>query len=368
MALDLSTTVDGLHFDNPFLLGSGPPGTNAKVICKAFALGWGSVVAKTTCLSDTEVVNVVPRYGKLRTAGGEVIGFENIELISDRKFEDWEKDFAQIKKEYPRKVLIGSIMESFSKSRWQEVARRCVAAGCNALELNFSCPHGHPERGMGAAMGQDPAQVREVTGWVTEAVQVPVWAKLTPNITNIALPGQAAVEGRAQGVSAINTILSIIGVDLTSLRPMPTVQGHSVPGGYSALAVKPIALRMVRELAVALPQASVSGIGGVMQATDAIEHLLLGAHTVQVCTGAMLLGIEMIDELREGLSKFMTDHKFSRVGDIVGKSLPFFKSHHALVELAAASKAVKLAARAGKDAAWADSAIQEATSKMTSNE
>lgn len=368
MAIDLGITVDGLHFDNPFLLGSGPPGTNAKVICKAFALGWGSVVAKTTCLSDTEVVNVVPRYGKLRTPGGEVVGFQNIELISDRKFEDWEKDFRLIKKEYPRKTLIGSLMERYDKARWQEVARRSVAAGCDALELNFSCPHGHPERGMGAAMGQDPAQVREVTRWVTEAVTVPVWAKLTPNITDIALPGRAALEGRASGVSAINTLLSIIGIDLETLRPLPTVQGHSVPGGYSALAVKPIALRMVRELAVALPQASISGIGGVMQATDAIEHLLVGAHTVQVCTGAMLQGVEMIAELCDGLSKFMVDHKFTQVSQIVGKSLPFFTSHHGLVQLAAESKAIKQAARAGKDAVWAESAIQEATARMTSNE
>lgn len=368
MPVNLRCTVNGMELDNPFVLGSGPPGTNARVICKAFAAGWGAVVAKTTALTDTEVINVMPRYGKLRSDKGDVIGFQNIELISDRHFEDWEADFRAIKKEYPRKILIGSIMESFEKARWQEVARRSAAAGVDALELNFSCPHGHPERGMGAAMGQDPARVKEVTKWVTEAVNIPVWAKMTPNITDICVPAKAARDGGAVGIAAINTILAVIGIDLKTLRPMPTVEGHSVPGGYSALAVKPIALRMVRELAMALPDISVSGIGGVSSGTDAIEFMLLGAKTVQVCTGAMLQGPEMINDLTSAMAKFMTDHKFAAVSDFVGKSLPYFTTHHHLVELQADSKALKNAARAGRDAAWGEKEMQEQTARMTSNE
>jgi dihydroorotate dehydrogenase len=191
---------------------------------------------------------------------------------------------------------------------------------------------------------------------------------MTPNITDIAIPARAAAEGGAVGISAINTILSIIGIDLKTLRPMPTVEGHSVPGGYSALAVKPIALRMVRELAVGLPALSVSGIGGVMTSRDAIEFLLLGATTVQVCTGAMLQGPEMIKELCEGLSKFLTDHKAESVGAMVGKSLPFFTTHHHLVELQAGTKALKNAARASRDLAWGEGKMQDVTARMTSNE
>lgn len=368
MEKKLQLTVNGMTFDNPFVIGSGPPSTNAKVICKAFALGWGGVVAKTTSLSDTEVINVMPRYGKLRSPSGDVIGFQNIELISDRPLEDWEQDFKAVKKEYPKKILIASIMESYEQKRWEELAKRCAAAGVDGLELNFSCPHGHPERNMGAAMGQNPAMITEVTRWVTQAVNIPVWAKLTPNITDISQAGKAAEIAGAAGVSAINTILSIIGIDLKTLRPLPTVEGHSVPGGYSALAVKPIALRMVRELAIALPNVAISGIGGVTCSRDAIEHMLLGASTVQICTGAMLQGPEMVEELIEGLTAFVTDHKFANVSEAIGKSLPYFTTHHHLVELQSASKAVKNAARASRDLNWGEARLQDETARMTAGE
>ena len=278
----LETIVDGLKFPNPFVIGSGPPSTNATIINKAFAAGWGGVVAKTTALTDTPVVNVQPRYGKLRTPGKENVGFQNIELISDRPFEDWEDDFKRVKDTYPDRILIGSIMESFDKGRWQEVAARSLAAGCDALELNFSCPHGHPEKGMGAAMGQDPERVETVTRWVVEAANgAPVWSKMTPNITDITKPSRAALNGGAHGVCAINTILACIGINLKTLRPQPTVQGHSTYGGYSYYAVKPIALRMVSEIARQVPDLSISGIGGVTCSADAIEHMLVGASTVQ---------------------------------------------------------------------------------------
>ncbi|MEZ4273202.1 MAG: NAD-dependent dihydropyrimidine dehydrogenase subunit PreA, partial [Myxococcota bacterium] len=367
MAIDLRIIVNDMLFDNPFVIGSGPPSTNARVIAKAFDAGWGGVVAKTTSLTDTEVINVTPRYGKLRSPKGDVIGFQNIELISDRPFEDWEEDFRQLKKEYPKKILIASIMESFEQARWVELAKRCAATGVDALELNFSCPHGHPERGMGAAMGQDPHQVETVTRWVVDAVDIPVWAKMTPNITDIAMPARAAHEGGAHGISAINTILSVIGINLKTLRPMPTVEGESVPGGYSALAVKPIALRMVRELAVALPGLPISAIGGVTCAVDAIEHILVGGSTVQSCTGPMLHGLDMVSELRDGLSRFLTDHKFNSVQDAVGKSLPYFSSHHHLVELQAKRREEKAAARAGTDLRWGETGIQDVTNELTSN-
>lgn len=367
MTASLQITVNGMTFSNPFVIGSGPPSTNARVMAKAYDAGWGGAVAKTASLTDTEVVNVTPRYGKLRSPKGDVIGFQNIELISDRPFEEWEQDFKELKKSYPDRILIASIMECYDEKRWRELAKRCAATGVDGLELNFSCPHGHPERGMGAAMGQDPAQVEEVTRWVVGAVDIPVWAKMTPNITDITSPAKAARRGGAHGVSAINTILSIIGVDLKTMRPEPTVEGESVPGGYSALAVKPIALRMVSELARADPDFPISGIGGVTQSRDAIEHMLLGASTVQSCTGPMLFGMEMVEELIEGVQKFVTDKGFAKVEEIIGKSLPYLTTHHHLVELQTARRQEKANARASKDLFWGKD-IQRETADLTANE
>jgi dihydroorotate dehydrogenase subfamily 1 len=366
--MDLSIIVNGIKFPNPFLLGSGPPGTNARVIAKSYDAGWGGAVAKTVSLESSKVVNVVPRYGKMRSrSNGEVIGFENIELISDRPIEVWLEEFRQIKKDYPDHVLIASIMEEYNKERWQELTRLVQDTGVDAFELNFSCPHGMTERKMGSEMGEHPDLAEEVTGWVTEVSKIPVWAKMTPNITNIREPAHAAVAGGAVGISAINTILSVIGVNLDTLRPMPTVEGYTVPGGYSSQAVKPIALRMVSQLARALPkEISISGIGGIETAHDAIEFFLLGSSTVQICTGVMLHGVKMIDELKDGLAKFMSDKGFATLQDVVGKSLPYFSTHMDLVQRMKEAKRHK-AGEASRDNEWAQKDITEKTAELTSD-
>jgi len=366
--MDLSINVNGMKFPNPFLLGSGPPGTNARVIAKSFDAGWGGAVAKTISLECAKVVNVVPRYGKLRSnISGEVIGFENIELISDRPIEVWLDEFRQIKKEYPDHFLIASVMEEYEKSRWQELTRMVQETGVDAFELNFSCPHGMTERRMGSEMGEHPDLTEEVTRWVTEVATVPVWAKMTPNITNIKEPSLAAVKGGAVGISAINTILSVIGVDLETLRPMPTVEGHTVPGGYSSQAVRPIALRMVSQLALGLPkEVSISGIGGIQNSHDALEFMLLGASTVQICTGVMLHGVKMIDELKEGTEKFMRDKGFNSLEEIIGQSLQYFSTHMDLVQKMKAAKRSK-AGEASRDNEWAQKDITEKTAELTSN-
>src|SRR5437870_7443913 len=228
--MDLSIVVNGMTFPNPFLLGSGPPRTNARVLAKSFEAGWGGAVAKTVSLESAKVVNVVPRYGKLRSkTSGEVIGFENIELISDRPIDVWLDEFRQVKKEYPKHILIASIMEEYEKSRWQELTRMVQETGVDGFELNFSCPHGMTERKMGSEMGEHPDLTEEVTAWVTEVAKIPVWAKMTPNITNIKEPALAAVRGVANGISAINTILPVIGVDLNAVSPVPTADGYTVP-------------------------------------------------------------------------------------------------------------------------------------------
>lgn len=367
MTRDLSIEVNGIHFENPFLLGSGPPGTNAKVIARSFDLGWGGVVCKTISLDASKVINTAPRYGKYKGRDSkEVIGFENIELISDRPFETWLDELRQLKKEYPNKVLVASIMEEGRREAWQEITKAVQETGVDAFEMNLSCPHGLPERRMGMAMGEDPERVREVVGWVKEVATIPVWAKMTPNVGDPSEPARAAVEAGADGLSAINTILSVIGIDPKSLRPMPKVEGHSVPGGYSGQAVRPIALRQVMQIARACEGASISGMGGIETGWDAAQFMLLGAHTVQVCTGAMLRGYEIVEQLKSELEGFMAEHDFESLRDFIGHSLPYFTSHADLVERQAAARAEKKAARAARDNDWKGNIARE-TDQLTSD-
>ena len=360
----LATTVDGLKLPNPFVIASGPPGTNLNVIAKAFQEGWGAVIAKTVSLDASKVVNVTPRYGKLHSNDGkEVIGWENIELISDRPFKIWEDEFKKCKDMFPDRVLIASIMEEYRKDAWIEIVERCQACGVDAFELNFSCPHGLPERKMGAAMGENPEILKEVVAWVMSAAKIPVWAKMTPNVTHIEDPSRAALKSGATGIAAINTIRSVIGVNLDTLRPEPSVEGYTTPGGYSSRAVKPIALRMVMEVAQLIrkefPGRSLSAIGGVESGNDAAEFILLGGDTVQVCTGVMKFGYEHVKPMCEQLLAFMAKHKFETIADFKGKSLDYFTTHADLVKRQADRKAAQKAAAAAKtvknDAEWTGS-------------
>jgi dihydropyrimidine dehydrogenase (NADP+)/dihydropyrimidine dehydrogenase (NAD+) subunit PreA len=348
----LATTVDGLKLPNPFIIGSGPPGTNLSVINRAFKEGWGAVIAKTVSLDASKVVNVSPRYAKLHALSGEVIGWENIELISDRPFRLWEDEFKRCKDAQPPGALIASIMEEYRKDAWIELVQRCERAGVDAFELNFSCPHGLPERKMGAAMGQDPVILEEVCGWVASATKKPVWAKMTPNITHIEEPGRAALRGGATGLSAINTIRSVTSINLDTLRPDPCVEGYTTPGGYSSKAVKPIALRMVMELATMIqqefPGRTLSGLGGIETGEDAAQFILLGSDTVQVCTGVMKFGYECVRPMQEQLLAFMARHKFETLADFKGKSLPYFTTHADLVHRQTARKAAQKAAAGAK--------------------
>ena len=356
----LATTVNGLKFPNPFVIASGPPGTNAKVINRAFKEGWGGVIAKTVSLDSSKVVNVGPRYAKLMSGDGkEVIGWENIELISDRKFETWIDEFKEIKDAYPDRILIASIMEEFSKDAWCEIVERCQDAGVDSFELNFSCPHGLPERKMGAAMGQNPEVLEEVCQWVMSVAKIPVWAKMTPNVTHIEEPTAAALRAGCHGVSAINTIRSVMGVNLETLRPEPSVEGYTTPGGYSSKAVKPIALRMCMEIAQLIrkdfPDRTLSGMGGVETGADAAQFILLGSDTVQVCTGVMKFGYGMVKQLCDELLAFMEGKGFETLDDFKGHSLQYFTTHAELVRMQTARKAAEAAVKEGmvkSDAEW----------------
>jgi dihydropyrimidine dehydrogenase (NADP+)/dihydropyrimidine dehydrogenase (NAD+) subunit PreA len=351
----LASTVDGLKLKNPFIIGSGPPGTNLNVIGRAFKAGWGAVVAKTVSLDASKVINVFPRYAKLTSQDGqEVIGWENIELISDRPFKIWIEEFRKCKEMFPDGILIASIMEEYRKDAWIEIVERCQEAGVDGFELNLSCPHGLTERKMGAAMGQDCEVVAEVCGWVMGAARKPVWAKMTPNITHIEDPSRAALRAGCQGISAINTISSVMGINLDTLRPEPTVEGYSTPGGYSSKAIRPIALRMVMEIALLIRREfagrSLSGIGGIETGKDAAQFILAGANTVQVCTGVMKSGYDCVKPMCDELLTFMDRHKFESPSDFRGASLPYLTTHTDLVLRQAARKA-----GAQKKAAMADS-------------
>lgn len=357
----LETVVNGLKFPNPFVIGSGPPGTNANVIGKAFDEGWGGVICKTVSLDASKVVNVQPRYARLRSrTSGEIYGWENIELISDRGFDIWIDEFKEIKDKYPDRILIASIMEEYNKTAWQEIVGRCQDAGVDSFELNFSCPHGLPERKMGAAMGQDPNILLEVCGWVMAVAKRPVWAKMTPNVTHIEDPTRASLAAGCDGVSAINTIRSVIGVDLDTLRPEPSVEGYTTPGGYSCQAVRPIALRMCMEIAQLIkgefPGRTLSGMGGIETGEDAAQFILLGSDTVQVCTGVMKEGYRIVKPLCDELLAFMDKHKFERLEDFKGHSLQFFTTHFDLVRRQAEAREAKRAEAKKKmitaDAQW----------------
>lgn len=344
----LETTVNGMKMPNPFVIGSGPPGTNAKVICKAFEEGWGAVVCKTVSLDAAKVINVQPRYARLRSrTSGEIYGWENIELISDRDFDTWIDEFKQIKDRHPQGCLIASVMEEYNRDAWHEIIGRCEEAGVDGFELNLSCPHGLPERKMGSAMGEDPAILKEVCGWAVEATSKPVWAKLTPNVTRIEEPARAALEAGCSGVSAINTIRCVMGVDLETLRPEPSVEGFTTPGGYSSQAVLPIALRMCMEIATVIrdefPGRALSGLGGIETGRDAAQFILLGSDCVQVCTGVMKVGYRCVQAMCEELLQFMEKHGFQTLDDFKGHSLQFFSTHAELVQRQAEARAAKQA-------------------------
>ena len=321
---DLTTEFLGIKSPNPFWLASAPPTDKAYNVNRAFEAGWGGAVWKTLG-EDPPIVNVNgPRYGAIHSNDRRVIGFNNIELITDRPLAVNLEEIRQIKRDWPDRALIVSVMLPMNEQSWAKYVPMIEDTGADGLELNFGCPHGMSERGMGSAVGQVPEYIQQAAAWCKKFARVPVIVKLTPNITNILPAARAAKDGGADAVSLINTLNSIMRVDYDTLTIYPATDGKGSHGGYCGPAVKPIALHMVAEIARSretrgLP---ISGIGGITDWRDAVDFLALGATTVQVCTAAMVYGFKIIDDLVDGLNHYLDSKGFTSVRELTGKAVP----------------------------------------------
>ena len=317
---DISSDFLGIKSPNPFWLASAPP-TDKKInVLRAFEAGWGGVVWKTL---GSQVKNVSSRYSAVNYGGHKVMGFNNIELISDRPLDINLLEIEECIKLFPDRAMVVSLMADNDKNSWHELIKKVENTGAHGLELNFGCPHGMTERGMGAAVGQDPEIAKMVVEWVMEKATIPVITKLTPNVHSVVPTGKAVVQAGTHALSLINTIQSITGVDLNTLVPNPYVAGKSVFGGYCGPAVKPIALKFLTTIAQneVTKRVPVSGIGGISTWKDAVEFMLLGASNVQVCTAVMTHGFRIIEDLCDGMNNWMDEKGFNTLEDFIGKSV-----------------------------------------------
>jgi dihydropyrimidine dehydrogenase (NAD+) subunit PreA len=318
---DLSIDFAGIRSPNPFWLASAPPTNTGEQIMRAFDHGWGGAVWKTL---GEPIVDTSSRFGALHVGNERMVGFNNIELITDRPLAVNLREVQEVKKRYPKHVVIVSLMVE-TQDDWKTIIQQAIDAGADGLELNFGCPHGMCERGMGSAVGQEPEVLKVVAGWAVQYSSVPVLIKLTPNIGDILEPGVAAVEAGAHGLSLINTIKSITGVDLDKMVPYPTVGSRATNGGYCGPAVKPIALHMVAALArdprIRVP---ISGIGGIATWRDAAEFISLGSTSVQVCTAVMHYGFRIVEDMIEGLSNYLDSKGMKSVKELRGRAVPSY--------------------------------------------
>ncbi len=313
---DLSIDFLGVHFDNPFCLASSPVGNCYEMCRKAYQAGWGGVYFKSVAPASFVINEVSPRFDTLKKEGTDFVGFKNMEQTSERPFEDSMADMARLKKEFPNKVLIASIMGP-TEADWTELARRATATGADMLELNFSCPQ-MTTHAMGSDVGTNPELCEKYVAAAKRGTDLPIVAKMTPNITDMVPFAEAALRGGAAGISAINTVKSIANLDLQNLVGMPMIDGKSSVSGYSGKAVKPIALRFVNELYKRIPGVQISGIGGIETWEDAAEFILLGARNLQVCTAIMEYGYRIIDDLTSGLAYYMEERGVDHLEDLVG--------------------------------------------------
>lgn len=320
---DIRSNFVGIKSPNPFWLASAPPTDKEINVVRAFRAGWGGVVWKTLG-ENPPVVNVSSRYGALHLNDSRMVGFNNIELISDRPLEINLQEIKKVKRDWPDRAMVVSLMVPCEEQSWKRILPLVEETGADGIELNFGCPHGMSERGMGSAVGQVPEYVEMVARWCKQYTRMPVIVKLTPNVTDIRHPARAAKRGGADAVSLINTINSICSVDLDLMAPTPVVDGKGTHGGYCGPAVKPVALNMTAEIArdpetQGLP---ISAIGGISNWRDAAEFMALGAGTAQVCTAAMHHGFKIVDDMISGLKNWMDGKGYATIEDFRGRAVP----------------------------------------------
>ncbi len=319
---DLKINFAGIKSPNPFWLASAPPTNSGAQVHRAFEYGWGGAVWKTI---GAPVLNVSNRYGAWHYGGQKMLAINNVELISDRPLEVNLREIADVKRHWPDRAVIVSAMVESTPEAWRDIILKIEDTGADGIELNYGCPHGMSERGMGAAVGQVPQYCQQITQWVMDVAKIPVIVKLTPNVSSVVPPAHAALAAGANALSLINTINSIVAVDLDTLAITPNIGGKGGHGGYAGPAVKPIALNMLSSLGVdervIRSGVPISGMGGISTWKDAAEFLLLGATSLQVCTAVMHYGFRIIEDLCDGLSSWMDSKGFATIDDVVGQSL-----------------------------------------------
>ena len=324
----LKTSILGIEFENPFLLASAPPTALIESIDKAFEMGWGGAVLKTITPDDLEMVEASPRYATIKEKG-KVICFQNIELLSHKTVQYWVDGIKYLKQKHPSKVIIASIMAPVEREKWQNLVKELNKTPIDAFELNFSCPHGMPERNIGMAIGTSAEVSILITSWVKSVAEKPVFVKLTPNVTNINWIANAVERAGADGFAAINTVQSFMGLDLNTLEPILNIDGHSTYGGLSGEAIKPIGFRCVAQLRQNsnLP---ILGMGGISNWEDAVQYIALGSDAVQICTEVMLNGYGIINGLKSGLLNYIESKGFNNITELKNIAVQKITSHEKL--------------------------------------
>ncbi|MBQ2610947.1 NAD-dependent dihydropyrimidine dehydrogenase subunit PreA [bacterium] len=324
----LKTSILGIEFENPFLLASAPPTASIESIDKAFEMGWGGAILKTITPDNLEMVEASPRYATIKEKG-KVICLQNIELLSHETLQYWVDGIKYLKEKHPTKVIIASIMAPVERKEWQNLVKTLNDAPIDAYELNFSCPHGMPERNIGMAIGTNAEISAMITAWVKAVATKPVFVKLTPNVTNITWIANAVERAGADGLAAINTVQSFMGIDLETLDPVLNIDGQSTYGGLSGEAVKPIGFKCVAQLRQNsdLP---ILGMGGITNWEDAAQYIALGSNAVQICTEVMINGYGIINGLKSGLLNYLETKGFNDISELKNIAIPKITSHEKL--------------------------------------
>ena len=324
----LKTSILGIEFENPFLLASAPPTALIESIDKAFEMGWGGAVLKTITPDDLEMTEASPRYAIMKEKG-KVIGLQNIELLSHKTVQYWVDGIKYLKAKHPTKVIIASIMSPVDRSAWHKLVLRLNETPVDAYELNFSCPHGMPEKGIGMAIGTTTEISTLITGWVKDIATKPVFVKLTPNVTDITRIAKAVERANADGFAAINTVQGFMGINLNTLKPNLDIDGFSTYGGCSGEIIRPIGFKCVAQLRQCsdLP---ILGMGGIATWQDAAQYIALGSDAVQICTEVMINGYNIINGLKSGLLNYLEEKGMNDISELKNIAIPKITTHEKL--------------------------------------